>query len=97
MIPHHQHERLDLETDDMSLMSRRALLRRSMLGIAGAGVASLLVACGGDEEDEDVQPPDADVPDVPDVEDVQDVDPDEPALSGTDDEEDPDDEGEESD
>ena len=49
-----QHQQpLDLETDDdMRLLSRRSILRRSVLGITGIGVASLLAACGGDEEEE---------------------------------------------
>jgi hypothetical protein len=93
MILHRQHQHLDSEPDeDVSVMSRRAILRRSLLGITGAGLASLLVACGGEEEDSeddeagDVQPPDA-----------PDVDPDEPALPGTDDEADQDDQAEEDD
>ena len=93
MTPHHQHEQVDLETgDDLRLISRRTLLRRSVLGIGGGAAVSLLVACGGDEEDlEDVEGVDVQPPDAPDI------DPDEPALPGTDDDEDPDDAGEESD
>ena len=49
-----QHQQpLDLETgDDSRLLSRRSILRRSVLGITGVGLASLLAACGDDEEDE---------------------------------------------
>ena len=48
-----QQQPLDLETDDdRRLLSRRSILRRSVFGITGIGVASLLAACGGDEEDE---------------------------------------------
>lgn len=93
MIPSVQHQHPDPETDeDTRLMSRRTILRRSLLGITGAGLASLLVACGGDEEDaEDDEAGDVQPPDAPDV------DPDEPALPGTDDEEDQDDQAEEDD
>lgn len=93
MVPSLQHQHPDPETDeDTRLMSRRTILRRSLLGITGAGLASLLVACGGDEEDvEDDEAGDVQPPDAPDV------DPDEPALPGTDDEEDQDDQAEEDD
>jgi hypothetical protein len=48
-----QHQHLDLETgEDARLVSRRTVLRRSVLGIAGVGMAALLAACGGDDEDE---------------------------------------------
>lgn len=91
MVPNSQHQQLDPEAnEDMSPMSRRTVLRRSMLGITGLGLASLLAACGEDDEDlEDageIQPPEA-----------PDIDPDEPALPGPDDEEDLDDEAEDDD
>jgi hypothetical protein len=48
-----QQQFLGPETDDdRSLLSRRSILRRSVLGITGIGMASLLAACGGDEEEE---------------------------------------------
>lgn len=75
MSPHRQHQRPDLETDeDTRLISRRGLLRRSALGITGVGLASLLVACGDDDEDLPAgldgggEPPGEDVPTVPVVE-----------------------------
>lgn len=53
MTENQQQQPLDLETDDdKHLMSRRSVLRRSVFGITGIGVASLLAACGGDEEEE---------------------------------------------
>ena len=56
MISDQQQQHLALETDeDMRLLSRRSVLRRSVLGITGVGLVSLLAACGGggDEEDEE--------------------------------------------
>lgn len=55
---HHDHlPETDLEQDapsedERDLISRRTMLRRSMLGVTGIGLASLLAACG-DEDDED--------------------------------------------
>ena len=67
MRPHYQHQRPELETDEeMHLFSRRRFLRQSALGITGVGLASLLVACGGDDDDEEL--PDEDVPNLPEVE-----------------------------
>ena len=52
MTANQQQQPLDLETgDDMRRLSRRSILRRSVLGITGVGLVSLLAACGGDEED----------------------------------------------
>ena len=52
MTTDQQQQSLDLKTDDdRRLLSRRSLLRRSVLGITGVGLASLLAACGDDEEE----------------------------------------------
>jgi hypothetical protein len=52
MTIHDQQQDLNLETDeDAGLITRRTVLRRSVLGIAGVGMASLLAACGGDDDD----------------------------------------------
>ena len=54
MTANQQQQPLDLETgDDMRRLSRRSILRRSVLGITGVGLVSLLAACGGDEEEEE--------------------------------------------
>jgi hypothetical protein len=44
-------------TDDVldtpgDTQSRRALLRRSLLGVGGVGLAAMLAACGGDDDDD---------------------------------------------
>lgn len=72
--PYHQPP--DRETgEDRWVLSRRTLLRRSVPGMTGIGLISLLAACGGDDEDVlagldgDGELPATDVPDVPDVED----------------------------
>lgn len=51
MIPHHQHHDSDLETDEnMNLISRQRIPRRSLFGITMGGLAFLVVGCGGDDE-----------------------------------------------
>ncbi len=39
-------------SEDTSRVSRRTLMRRSVLGVAGIGLATLLTAC--DDEDDDL-------------------------------------------
>ncbi len=61
MTLHHRDRSLDLEPDEETvLLSRRVVLRRSMVGIVGVGFASLLAACGGD--DDDIEDPIVDEP-----------------------------------
>jgi hypothetical protein len=60
MTTHRRQGAPDRETDsELRLLSRRTLLRRSALGVAGLGGVAILTACRGDEEaekdvDEDV-------------------------------------------
>jgi hypothetical protein len=57
MIPYPDDQPLNGAIDQtMRLLSRRTLLRRSLLGLAGTGMASLLVACGGDDESPGLPP-----------------------------------------
>ncbi len=60
----HRHDRqLDIDIDEeASRISRRAVLRRSVYGITGLGLASLLAACGGGD-DKPVEGPMVDDPD----------------------------------
>ncbi len=61
-LPHH-HRPLELETDEETrVLSRRAVLQRSFLGIAGVSVVTLLAACGGDDDDDIVDGPVVDEP-----------------------------------
>ncbi len=61
-LPHH-HRPLERETDEeTTVLSRRAVLHRSFLGIAGVGVITLLAACGGDDGDDIVDGPIVDEP-----------------------------------
>ena len=54
MIVNQDPQTPDHELDDAtSVQSRRTLLRRSLLGITGIGLASLLAACGDEDDDED--------------------------------------------
>jgi hypothetical protein len=54
MIVNQDPQRLDHEPDEVSpVQSRRTLLRRSLLGITGVGLAALLAACGDEDDDED--------------------------------------------
>lgn len=57
-------------------VSRRGLLRRAALGVTGIGLATLVAACGGGDEEE---LPGAEVPTAPSVREEQ------PAEPGTDD------------
>ncbi len=43
---------LESESDERAgVVSRRVVLRRSVFGVAGVGLASLLAACGGDDDE----------------------------------------------
>lgn len=42
---------LDIDEEEPGVLSRRAVMCRSVLGIAAVGLASLLAACGDDEEE----------------------------------------------
>jgi hypothetical protein len=77
MIPPPHQQSLDHGTDEGPwVLSRRTLLRRSVLGMTGIGLVSLLAACGGDDDEDvpagldgDGELPATDVPNAPDVED----------------------------
>lgn len=47
--------RPDDRDESESTLTRRSFLNRSLLGAAGIGLAGILVACGGEEEE--VDPP----------------------------------------
>jgi hypothetical protein len=62
MYPDHQHPAPALDgTEAVPLLPRRTLLRRSLLGLTAAGLAPLLAACGGDDD----EPDDEDTSDSP--------------------------------
>ncbi|HEV2128666.1 MAG TPA: hypothetical protein VGR22_08620 [Thermomicrobiales bacterium] len=77
MIQLQRNEHLNID-EEMTLLSRRAMLRRSVLGITGVGLTALLAACDDDEDDDEdaagegIDPEDA-MDSIP-------LDPDSPAI-----------------
>jgi hypothetical protein len=53
MIPHQPEA--NEQDEQVASLTRRSLLHRSALSIAGIGLGAILVACGGEEEE--VDPP----------------------------------------
>jgi len=89
MIPHQHHQHPAAGPDeDLALLSRRTLLRQPLLGMTALGLTSLLIGCGGDDDDQEGAAGD-EPPAAPEL------DPDAPALAPEDrdagEDEDPDD------
>ncbi len=68
MIPNHHQLPLGSE-EDTTPLPRRTFLRRSLLGLTAVGLAPLLAACGGDEDESD----DEDTSDSPSGTDLDDA------------------------
>jgi len=51
MVPPQHHDLAPGPDEDTTLLSRRSLLRRPLLGITAVGAVALLAACGGDDGD----------------------------------------------
>lgn len=76
MNPHEFHPDPDAADDEAQRLSRRRLVQRAMYGVTGLGLGALLVACG-DEEDEDDLPEGAGEVEEPDS---PELDPEEPGM-----------------
>lgn len=57
-IPSPNHIPPDESAQAHETMSRRSLLHRSMLGIAGVSLEEIVVACGNEDDADDVVPAD---------------------------------------
>lgn len=55
MIPNHQNQP-NKTTEITDTLSPRTLLHRSILGVVGVGLGTLLVACGDEEDVDDLVP-----------------------------------------